>query len=456
MPAPRVSSLASGQRSSAQRRLVIIVRADPVICGHSGEARNLAEAALQRGYDDVRIVTWPLDALDAFPLKPLDSVLPYSPGITVERPAPVGDYKVPDGRYIAGMVGRLVELFTEGIPTVCLSLYLTPHANAAIEALGIARRICPEVDVTMVAEAVGSDITNVVRSCLSDGAVGAAAGVFGTYLAHDRCVAVSRYTKELIVESARSVDAVLGTSFADECEARVGISYPAVNSATFTDIAPGEVDRALEARGLTVGSYALFLSRITPAKGVIDLIEGYRRSVAREHVKLVIAGTGAARPAALAYAAASGCADQIVFFDDVDDDEKRMLMAGSIAYLLPSKPMPEFVETFGIALVEKMLAGGGPVITTTTGGIPEAVGDTAMIVEPGDPEGIARALDRAIVELEPMEREVRAQRARSFAMQFDRLSVFDKLFAGLHPERRAQTEASVAAPSDGHLEPAVA
>lgn len=457
MPVSPNVSPAFDRRRSAQRRLVIIVRADPVICGHSGEARNLAEAALQRGYDDVRIVTWPLEALEAFPLKPLDTVLPYSPGITVERPAPVGDYKVPDGRYIAGMVGRLVELFTEGIPTVCLSLYLTPHANAAMEALGIAQRISPDVDVTMVAEAVGSDITNVVRSCLTDGAVGAAAAVFGTYLAHDRCVAVSHYTKELIVESATSVDEILGTSFADECRERVGISYPAVNSATFTDIAPVEIDRALEERGLTAGSYALFLSRITPAKGVVDLIEGYRRSAARAHAKLVIAGTGTARPAALAYAAASGCADQIVFFDDVDDNEKRMLMAGSIAYLLPSKPMPEFVETFGIALVEKMLAGGGPVITTATGGIPEAVGDTAMIVEPGDPEGIARALDRAIVEIQPMEREVRAQRARAFAMQFDRLSVFDKLFAGLTGDAgRIQPNASVADPTTGPLEPVVA
>ncbi len=32
-----------------RRRLVIVVRADPVICGHSGEARNLAEVALTRG-----------------------------------------------------------------------------------------------------------------------------------------------------------------------------------------------------------------------------------------------------------------------------------------------------------------------------------------------------------------------------------------------------------------------
>ena len=55
------------------RRLVIVVRADPVICGHSGEARNLAEAALDRGFDDVRIVTWPIDVLQrsGLPLKPL-------------------------------------------------------------------------------------------------------------------------------------------------------------------------------------------------------------------------------------------------------------------------------------------------------------------------------------------------------------------------------------------------
>jgi len=218
----------------------------------------------------------------------------------------------------------------------------------------------------------------------------------------------------------------------------------------------------LEARGLAAGEYILFLSRITPAKGVVDLIEGYRRSAARDHAKLVIAGTGPGRPAALAYAAASGCGDSIVFFDDVDDDEKRLLMAGSVAYVLPSKPMPEFVETFGIALVEKMLAGGGPVITTATGGIPEAVGDTAMLVLPGDAEDIGRALDRAVVEMQPMEREVRAQRARAFAMQFDRLAIFDRLFAGL--ERRAsptvvdiqEPNANEAAPRKGALAPSLA
>ena len=420
------------------QRLVIVVRADPVICGHSGEARNLAEAALLRGYDDVRIVTWPLEALQNLPVKPLESVLPYSPGITVERPGSVGDYKVPDGRYLAGMTGRLVELFTDGVPTVCLSLYLTPHANAAMDALAIANSLGRPVDVTTIAEAVGSDITNVVRNAVSDGAYGAAASVFATYLSHDRCVAVSNYTKELIVESARSVDAALGTTFALQCQSRVGISYPAIDSAAFVGIPDYEIERALADRGLTAGSYALFLSRITPAKGVIDLIAGYSRSEARHKVKLVIAGTGVGRDEAMARAAATDCADRIVFFDDVDDDEKRMLMAGSAAYVLASKPMPEFVETFGIALVEKMLAGGGPVITTATGGIPEAVGDTATIVAPGCPEDIAAALDEALVLADEADLDERAWKAREYGLRFDRLAVFDRLFAGLGPNVAAR------------------
>ena len=69
-------------------------------------------------------------------------------------------------------------------------------------------------------------------------------------------------------------------------------------------------------------------------------------------------------------------------------------MAGCAAFVLPSKPRPEFVETFGIALVEKMLAGGGPVITTDTGGIGEAVGDTALIVRPARPRSPPLSISR--------------------------------------------------------------
>jgi glycosyltransferase involved in cell wall biosynthesis len=96
--------------------------------------------------------------------------------------------------------------------------------------------------------------------------------------------------------------------------------------------------------------------------------------------------------------------------------------------VLPSKPRPEFVETFGIALVEKMLAGGGPVITTETGGIAEAVGETAIIVPSNSPAAIAAALDHALT-MPESDRALMAERARCHALQFDRIDVFERLLA---------------------------
>jgi len=413
---------------SLRQRLVIVVRADPVICGHSGEARNLAEAALHRGFTDVRIVTWPLDLLakSGLPLKPLDGVLPYSEGIEVERPEPVGDYKVPDGRHLAGMTGRLVELFTDGVPTVCMSLYLSPHTIAVSDALRVARSTGLEVPVITIAEAVGSDVTNVVRTCVAEGRFGAAAQVLSVYLESDVPVAVSEYTRDLVISSADEVDARHGTNFGERCRERVQISYPAINTTDYLNLDAELLGGTLRRRGLERDGYVLFLSRLAHAKGVDDLIAGFADSETCRDLTLVIAGNGPQAEYLHEVAAASSAAERIVFCDDVDDDEKPYLMAGCAAFVLPSKPRPEFIETFGIALVEKMLAGGGPVITTDTGGIGEAVGDTAMIVPVDSPGSITAALDLAVT-MPCHEREDMAERARRHALQFDRVQVFDRL-----------------------------
>jgi glycosyltransferase involved in cell wall biosynthesis len=415
------------------KRLVIVVRADPVICGHSVEARNLAETALERGFDDVRIVTWPLERLEqtGLPLKPLESVMPYSPGIVVERPAPIGDYKIPDGRYLAGMTGRLVELFTDGVPTVCMSLYLSPHTTVVSDAVRVAHATGLPVEVATIAEAVGSDVTNVVRQAVRDGDFGAAAHILTAYLDQDVLVAVSQYTKDAVVEAAEAVDGLRGTRFAAQLDDRIEISYPAIDTDAYLDPSDDEVDAALARRGLERDGYVLFLSRLMPAKGVDDLIAGFEQASATGDRTLVIAGRGPDAERLRAIADASPAADRIRFLDDVGDAEKPALMAGCAAYVLPSKPLPEFVETFGIALVEKMLAGGGPVITALTGGITEAVGEHAMVVPVEDPAAIAAALDEALTGMSRQEREERGRAAREFALRFDRRAVFDALFARL-------------------------
>ena len=422
--------------TASRNRLVIVARADPVICGHSGEARNLAEVALDRGFDEVRIITWPIDLLQqsGLPLKPLDQVLPYRDGIIVERPAPVGDYKVPDGRYLAGLTGRLVELFTDGVPTLCMSLYLSPHAVAVTDAVRVARSTGLPVNVTTVAEAVGSDVTNVVRSCVEQGRWGAAAHVLSSYLAHDLCLAVSQYTREIILAEAAEIDARHGTTFAERCRERVSVSFPAIDAGSYLSLDPRETERVVGRRGLDQDAYVLFLSRLSPAKGVDDLIGGFARSRAAKTLRLVIAGSGPEARWLRSVAAASPVAERITFLDDVDDVEKPHLMASSAAFVLPSKPLPEFVETFGIVLVEKMLSGGGPVITTATGGIGEAVGDCAIFVPGQDPDAIAAALDR-VCAMSCEDRADMESRARAHARQFDRAVIFDRVLerVNAHP-----------------------
>jgi glycosyltransferase involved in cell wall biosynthesis len=414
------------------RRLVIVVRADPVICGHSGEARNLAEVALTRGFDDVRLLTWPIPALQAagLPLKPLDRLLPYSPGIVVERPEAVGDYRVPDGRHIAGLTGRLVELLADQVPTTCLSMYLMPHTTVVNDAVNAARAAGFAPNVRTIAKAVGSDVTNVIRSCLREGRLGAATVLFTTFLANDEVVAVSEYTRDEIVDSAEQIDARCGTRFAEECRRRVTVSYPPIDASAFLDPDPAAVDAALARRGLERGGYVLFLSRVARAKGIYDLVIAYGQMRCRDKVRLVVAGTG---PALEHVEAMSKEDERITFLTDVDDREKPLLMAGCAAYVLPTKPEPEFVETFGIALAEKMLAGGGPIVTTLTGGTGEAVGDTAVIVEPGDIAALADTVDHVVLDMPAAEKRDLELRARARAMLFDRGVVFDSLFPSAEP-----------------------
>jgi len=102
-------------------------------------------------------------------------------------------------------------------------------------------------------------------------------------------------------------------------------------------------------------------------------------------------------------------------------------MRGCGAYCLPTKPRPEFVETFGIAVAEKLLAGGlGPVITTTTGGIPEATGDHCLYHLAGDVLSLRDCIDAATAMPVGLKRDMAAA-GRSYAMQFDRAVVLQRL-----------------------------
>ncbi len=409
--------------------LILIVRADPIICGHSTEARNLAEAAIAEGFHSVHIVSYPIDVLkeSGLPLKPLETISEYSPGIEVHRPDPIGNYKVLDGRLGYAISGQIADLLHR-LPgkTILMDLYLVPHGQMVVNAVDSFKKVRATPDVVTIGEAVGSDITNVVSNALESGQTGAAQMVLANYLEHDLPVAVSQFTKDLIVESAGKVDAQLGTDFAKRLSERVEISFPAIDTSAYTEIEndPGRVKRVLEARNLEKDDYLMFLSRIAAAKGVDDLINAYKSSELYGVKSLVICGNG---PLKEDIKEMSADDKNIRVLDDVSDEEKGVLMHGCFAYCLPSKPRPEFIETFGIAVAEKMLAGGlGPVVTTRTGGIPEATGGHCLEHEAGNVEGLRECLNRAYFMTDEERREL-SENARAFAMNFDRAAIFKNL-----------------------------
>lgn len=411
------------------KNAIFLVRADPIICGHSTEARNLAEAALAMGMENVHIVSYPLDILQAssLPLKDLATISPYSEGISMDRPEPVGDYKVLDWRLGLGIGGHLVDLL-HSLPgkTLLMDLYLVPHGMMVMQAVDSFKKSGLEADVYTVGEAVGSDITNIVGNALAEGRLGAAQMVLSNFLEHDYPAAVSVFTKELIVEAGRKVDERLGTNFKEQLEERVGISFPAIDTSNYVSIEekPEEVEKILSARGLEKDEYVMFLSRIAPAKGVDDLIEAWKGSELEGKKKLIICGNG---PAKEDIRKAAAEMEGVMVLDNVSDAEKGALMYGCYAWCLPSKPKTEFVETFGIAVAEKMLAGGlGPVITTSTGGIPEASGGFCLEHEAGNADALRACLNQ-VAAMSDEERMKLSADARAFAMRFDRMEILRRL-----------------------------
>ncbi len=411
------------------RNMIIVVRADPIICGHSTEARNLAEAALERGIENVHIVTYPLDTLKSsgLPLKPIETIDPYSEGITVARPEPVGNYKVLDGRLGLGIGGHIIDLlYNQPGRTLVMDLYLVPHGQMVMNAVRSFDGTGTQPDILTVAEAVGSDITNVVNNAVNEGRYGAAQMVLSTYLDHELPVAVSQFTKDMILDSARKVDQALDTNFTGRIETRVRISYPAIDTSGYVslDQETGRVAEVLRERQLDKGGYLMFLSRVAAAKGVDDLINAYRKSDLYGKKELLICGNG---PALEDMRALAGGDANIRFLTDVCDEEKGPLMHAAYSYLLPSKARSEFVETFGIAVAEKMLAGGlGPVVTTRTGGIPEATGGYCLEHEAGDAEDLTRCLNQ-LAKMSTEEKATLNRKAREYALQFDRGQVLNNL-----------------------------
>jgi glycosyltransferase involved in cell wall biosynthesis len=134
--------------------------------------------------------------------------------------------------------------------------------------------------------------------------------------------------------------------------------------------------------------YVLALGTIEPRKDMPLLVRAFDAVAAHDPtLRLVIAGQDGW--GVEAFTTALGSArhrDRVVRLGWVTDEVRADLLAGATAFAFPS-----VYEGFGLPPLEAMAA-GVPVVTTRTGALPETVGDAAILVEPGDTDGLAAAL----------------------------------------------------------------
>jgi glycogen(starch) synthase len=212
-----------------------------------------------------------------------------------------------------------------------------------------------------------------------------------------------------------------------------------VDSALF-----GRAPGADPLRGLPSGPRVLFVGRLVRQKGVHVLVEAARR-LRTSGAQVVIVGDGPERGRVERQAERLGVADRVHVTGFVAHDRLPDLLATADVLVLPSS-----YEELGTVLVEALHA-GVPTVATRVGGIPEVVdhGFTGLLVEPGDPDALAKAIDRILSD-GPLAGSMR-ENARRRAGDYDMVRVGEQVHELYERVTEAGRESRMPRRSPGRL-----
>ena len=155
-----------------------------------------------------------------------------------------------------------------------------------------------------------------------------------------------------------------------------------------------------------------FLGRLEPVKGVDVLIEAAAQLT--HPASVVIAGAGPEKSRLEGLVVARRLQDRIRFYGEVPYAEVPGFLKALDVLVLPSKTLlPLHKEQFGRVLVEAMAA-GVPVVGSSSGAVPEVIGEAGLVVPERDPSALAAALDMLLAD--PGLRQTLAERGRQRVM----------------------------------------
>ena len=177
----------------------------------------------------------------------------------------------------------------------------------------------------------------------------------------------------------------------------------------------------------------LAMGSLTPKKGFDILLQAFH--LVRQRVpeaRLTIAGDGPERPRLVGLVDSLGLTESASLPGLVRGDAKTALLLQASVFVSSSRREP-----FANANLEAM-AQGRPIVATRVGGNVEMVEDegTGLLVEPEDPEGLAKALLRLLEDRQRAEVMGRAARRKAEEFSWDGMvDRYEALYQGLASAR---------------------
>lgn len=185
----------------------------------------------------------------------------------------------------------------------------------------------------------------------------------------------------------------------------------------------------------------LCVASLEEYKGHATLLDALSRTRHRGRLQLDLVGGGSLAGPLAARARALGIADRVRFLGPRTEGEVAALLAAADLFVLASVVARDGqMEGIPVALMEA-LACAVPTIASDLSGIPELVQDdvTGVLVEPGDADALARAIDGVLDDPAAARRRALAGRAlveRDYDVRTS-AQALDALFRSLPPRPRA-------------------
>lgn len=143
-----------------------------------------------------------------------------------------------------------------------------------------------------------------------------------------------------------------------------------------------------------------YFGRLRHQKGVDTLLRAFATIPSKSSAPaptLAIIGDGPDREALLALTGELGLRGRVHFLPGVTHGEAPAVYRGIDVLVVPSRTTPKSVEQFGRVLIEGMAA-GCVVIGSSSGGIPQVLGDAGIVFPEDDVPALSAALGRALWE----------------------------------------------------------